>query len=128
MQAVRDKLSEIATMKHVKADARAEEKAEKEIAKTRMEVAKEVRKAKEAEAEMDLHVAKAGEKVQRQIEKHMTDLQHDPLVAIANDHHGHSSENIGHSNIAGETDHGTVPTSTAGMTDPRISPTSNKHM
>ncbi|PIA39887.1 hypothetical protein AQUCO_02600380v1 [Aquilegia coerulea] len=128
MQAVKDKLSDMATMRQVKADAKAEEKAEKEIAKTRIEVAKEVRKAKEAEAEMDLHVAKAGEKVQRQIEKHMTDLEHDPFVGIADDDNGHSSENIGHSNIARTTDHGTVPTSTTGMTDPRSSPTSNKHM
>jgi len=36
--------------------------AEKEIAKARMDVAREIRLAKEAEAEMDLHVANTGKK------------------------------------------------------------------
>lgn len=44
--------------------------AEKEIAKARMEVAHEVRLAKEAEAAMDMHVAKAGQKAQRELAKH----------------------------------------------------------
>lgn len=35
-----------------------------------MDVAREVRLAKEAEAEMDLHVSKAGERVEKEIAKH----------------------------------------------------------
>ncbi|KAL6129223.1 hypothetical protein ACLB2K_072576 [Fragaria x ananassa] len=46
MQAIKDKISEMGAMKQVKEEARAEEK---------------VRLAKEAEAEMSHHVAKAGE-------------------------------------------------------------------
>ncbi|CAN6566699.1 unnamed protein product [Malus baccata var. baccata] len=61
MQAVKDKINEIGAMKKVKEEARAEERAEKEIAKARADVAHEVRLAKEAEAAMSLHVAKAGE-------------------------------------------------------------------
>lgn len=44
--------------------------AEKDIAKARVEVAHEVRLAKEAEAAMDLHVAKAGQKAERELAKH----------------------------------------------------------
>lgn len=44
--------------------------AEKDIAKARMEVAHEMRLAKEAEAEMGMHVAKAGQKVEREAAKH----------------------------------------------------------
>jgi hypothetical protein len=44
--------------------------AEKELAKARMDVAHEVRLAREAEAEMELHVAKAGQRVEREIAKH----------------------------------------------------------
>ncbi|XP_062000974.1 late embryogenesis abundant protein 6-like [Rosa rugosa] len=61
MQAVKDKLGEMTAMKKVKEEARAEEKAEKEIAKARADIAHEVRLAKEAEATMVHHVAKAGE-------------------------------------------------------------------
>ncbi|KAM5554312.1 late embryogenesis abundant protein 6 [Rosa sericea] len=61
MQAVKDKLGEMTAMKKVKEEARAEEKAEKEIAKARADIAHEVRLAKEAEATMAHHVAKAGE-------------------------------------------------------------------
>ncbi|KAL7238358.1 hypothetical protein ACSBR2_004457 [Camellia fascicularis] len=43
---------------------------EKELAKARVDIAHEVRLAKEAEAAMDLHVTKAGERAQREIEKH----------------------------------------------------------
>lgn len=35
-----------------------------------MDIAHEVRLAREAEAEMDLHVAKAGEKAEKEISKH----------------------------------------------------------
>lgn len=44
--------------------------AEKEIAKARMDIAHEVRMAKEAEAAMDLHVSKAGERAEQEIAKH----------------------------------------------------------
>ena len=44
--------------------------AEKELAKARVEVAKEVRKAKEAEAAMDLHVSKAEERAHQELVKH----------------------------------------------------------
>lgn len=44
--------------------------AEKDLAKARKEIAHEVRLAKEAEATMDLHVSKAGEKAEREIAKH----------------------------------------------------------
>ncbi|XP_034708683.1 late embryogenesis abundant protein 6-like [Vitis riparia] len=70
MQAVKEKLNEMSTMRKAKADARAEEKAEKELAKARVEVAKEVRKAKEAEAAMDLHVAKAEDRAHQELVKH----------------------------------------------------------
>ncbi|XP_040992850.1 late embryogenesis abundant protein 6-like [Juglans microcarpa x Juglans regia] len=71
MQAVKDKLHDMSEMRKAKAEAKAEEKAEKDIAKARMEVAHEVRLAKEAEAAMGLHVAKAGQKlVEREAAKH----------------------------------------------------------
>lgn len=44
--------------------------AEKDLAKARMDIAHEVRLAKEAEAAMDLHVTKAGERAEKEIEKH----------------------------------------------------------
>jgi hypothetical protein len=40
------------------------------LAKTRMDVAHEVRLAKEAEATMELHVARAGQKIEREAAKH----------------------------------------------------------
>uniref|UniRef100_A0A2N9GFH6 Uncharacterized protein n=1 Tax=Fagus sylvatica TaxID=28930 RepID=A0A2N9GFH6_FAGSY len=70
MQAVKEKLHDMSEMRKAKAQAKAEEKAEKDIAKARMDVAHEVRLAKEAEAEMELHVAKAGEKVEKEAAKH----------------------------------------------------------
>ncbi|KAK9144486.1 hypothetical protein Sjap_004389 [Stephania japonica] len=69
MQAAKEKLKDMSALKQAKADAKAEEKAEKEMAKTRVEVAKEVRKAKEAQAERDLHISKAEQKVDDQITK-----------------------------------------------------------
>ncbi|CAL5398244.1 unnamed protein product [Camellia sinensis] len=70
MQAVKDKLSDMKEMRKVKAETKAEERVEKELAKARVDIAHEVRLAKEAEAAMDLHVTKAGERAQREIEKH----------------------------------------------------------
>ncbi|XP_050237369.1 late embryogenesis abundant protein 6-like [Mercurialis annua] len=70
MQAVKEKLHDMSAMRKAKADAKAEEKGEKELAKARVEIAHEVRMAREAEAEMELHVAKAGEKAHKEIAKH----------------------------------------------------------
>ncbi|KAG6628424.1 late embryogenesis abundant protein 6-like [Carya illinoinensis] len=70
MQAVKDKLQDMNDMRKAKAAAKEEEKAEKDLAKARMEVAHEVRLAKEAEAAMELHVARAGEKAEREEAKH----------------------------------------------------------
>ena len=70
MQAVKEKLQDINAMRKAKAEARAEEKAEKELAEARKDIAHEVRLAKEAEAAMDLHVSKAGERAEKEIEKH----------------------------------------------------------
>ena len=44
--------------------------AEKEIAKARIDIAHEVRLAREAEAKMDLHAAKAEQRAQKAIAKH----------------------------------------------------------
>ncbi|KAK7339406.1 hypothetical protein VNO77_20070 [Canavalia gladiata] len=68
--AVKEKLQDINAMRKAKAEAKAEEKAEKELAKARMEVAREVRMAKEAEAAMDLHVQRAGERADKEMAKH----------------------------------------------------------
>ncbi|KAI9180943.1 hypothetical protein LWI28_009574 [Acer negundo] len=70
MQAVKEKLQDMSAMRKVKAEAKAEEKAEKDIAKARMNIAHEVRLAREAEAEMELHVAKAADKADKEIAKH----------------------------------------------------------
>ncbi|XP_019460255.1 PREDICTED: late embryogenesis abundant protein 6-like isoform X4 [Lupinus angustifolius] len=84
MQAVKDKLQDMTALRKAKAEAKAQERAEKEnakemmnnnpadkdIAKARMDIAHEVRRAKEAEAAMALHVAKAGERAEREIAKH----------------------------------------------------------
>ncbi|XP_023526293.1 late embryogenesis abundant protein 6-like isoform X2 [Cucurbita pepo subsp. pepo] len=70
MQAVRDKLHDITAMRKAKSEAKAEEKAEKELAKARVEVAHEVRLAREAEAAMSLHVAKAGKRAEKEMAKH----------------------------------------------------------
>uniref|UniRef100_A0A803M4G3 Uncharacterized protein n=2 Tax=Chenopodium quinoa TaxID=63459 RepID=A0A803M4G3_CHEQI len=63
-------------MRKAKAEAKEEEKDEIEIAQTRKDIAKEVRKAKEAEAAMDLHVAKADELAEKEMSKHITN-QHE---------------------------------------------------
>ncbi|KAI3418643.1 uncharacterized protein J3R85_013591 [Psidium guajava] len=70
MQAIKEKLSDMSHTRKVKAEARAEEKAEKEYAKARAAVAHEVRLAREAEAEMDKHVTKAERLAQKELEKH----------------------------------------------------------
>ncbi|KAF8028746.1 hypothetical protein BT93_E1410 [Corymbia citriodora subsp. variegata] len=70
MQAIKEKISEFSTARKVKAEAKAEEKAEKDYTKARADVAHEVRLAKEAEAEMDKHVSKAERLAQKELEKH----------------------------------------------------------
>ncbi|KAK0580435.1 hypothetical protein LWI29_001962 [Acer saccharum] len=72
MQAVKEKLQDMSAMRKVKAEAKAEEKAEKDMAKARMNIAHEIRLAREAEAEMELHVAKAADKADKEIAKHST--------------------------------------------------------
>ncbi|XP_057510798.1 late embryogenesis abundant protein 6-like [Actinidia eriantha] len=72
MQAVKDKLSDMKEMRKVKAEAKAEEKAEKELAKARVDIAHEVRLAREAEGAMEMHVANAGQRAERVIAKHAT--------------------------------------------------------
>ncbi|XP_011084994.1 uncharacterized protein LOC105167114 [Sesamum indicum] len=62
MQAIKEKLHDMTAVRKAKNEAKEEEKAEKELAKARVEVAHEVRMAREAEAEMDHHVSKAVEK------------------------------------------------------------------
>lgn len=47
-----------------------------------MDVAHEVRLAKEAEAEMDMHVAKAGQKARRELAKH--NITSAPATAMPN--------------------------------------------
>nr|DAD18146.1 TPA_asm: hypothetical protein HUJ06_019609 [Nelumbo nucifera] len=101
MQAVREKLSDISAMRKAKAEAKAEEKVEKEIARARVQMAHELRKAKEAEAKMDLHVDKAAQKAEEQIAKHSPSppthtepqLTHAPISGTT-DHHGHYDDNF----------------------------------
>ncbi|XP_047336082.1 late embryogenesis abundant protein 6-like [Impatiens glandulifera] len=69
MQAVKEKLNDIIEIRKAKADAKAEEKAEKDLAKVRLEIAHEIRLAKEAEAEMQFHAAKAEKLLGKEIEK-----------------------------------------------------------
>ncbi|KAF9624347.1 hypothetical protein IFM89_010373 [Coptis chinensis] len=111
MQAVKEKLSDMATMRKVKSDAKAEEQAEKDLAKTRIEVAKEIRKAKEAEAGMDLHVAKAGEIVQKHIEKHPDDLVNAAGAVGIPSSNENSPGSIGSTNPIGSTSPISAPTS-----------------
>ncbi|KAL2514080.1 late embryogenesis abundant protein 18-like [Forsythia ovata] len=73
MQAIKEKLNGMTSMHKAKAEAKEEEKAEKEIAKVQVEVAHEVRQAREAEAAMDLHVQKAAIKAVEHIIEHPLD-------------------------------------------------------
>nr|DAD47518.1 TPA_asm: hypothetical protein HUJ06_017455 [Nelumbo nucifera] len=72
MQAVKEKLSDMNALRKAKAEAKAEEKAEKELARNRVEMAHELRKAKEAEAEMQLHASKAGQKAEAETTKRLS--------------------------------------------------------
>ncbi|XP_044502225.1 late embryogenesis abundant protein 6-like [Mangifera indica] len=73
MQAVKEKLQDVSALRKAKAEAKAHEKAEKEMAKARMEIAHETRLAREAEAKMELHVAKAGMMADRETAKQGSD-------------------------------------------------------
>lgn len=67
------------------------------MAKARVDIAHEVRLAREAEASMELHVAKAGKKAEREIAKHTANHNQPPHSvgrqndgpAGTNDPHGH---------------------------------------
>ncbi|XP_028787280.1 late embryogenesis abundant protein 6 [Neltuma alba] len=69
-RAVKEKIQDMTALRSAKAEAKAEEQAEKDIAKARMEVAHEIRLAKEAEAAMELHAAKAQQKASQEMAKH----------------------------------------------------------
>ncbi|XP_057980527.1 uncharacterized protein LOC131166199 isoform X2 [Malania oleifera] len=73
----------MSAMRKAKAEAKAEEKAEKELAKARVEVAHEVRLAREAEAQMELHVNKASQKAERQMAKHGAGRNRQPTDSTA---------------------------------------------
>ncbi|KAI3683124.1 hypothetical protein L1987_83624 [Smallanthus sonchifolius] len=74
MQAIKDKITDLNATRKARSEARHEEKAEKDLAKSRTEVAHEIRLAREAEASMDMHVNKAVEKA----------AQHDAKLAPDN--------------------------------------------
>lgn len=57
-------------------------RAEKELAQARMEVAHEVRKAKEAEAKMELHAAKASQRAQEEIAKYTSNQNEPPDATV----------------------------------------------
>ncbi|VFQ97323.1 unnamed protein product [Cuscuta campestris] len=86
MQAIKEKLSDMNAIRKAKAAAKEEEKAEKEYAKARVEVAHEVRMAREKEAEMDFHVAKAADKAalhEAKLSSHSHDEQKPPPSSYA---------------------------------------------
>uniref|UniRef100_A0A5B6YY64 Uncharacterized protein n=1 Tax=Davidia involucrata TaxID=16924 RepID=A0A5B6YY64_DAVIN len=102
MQAVKEKLNDMKAMRQAKAEAKEEEKAEKELAKARVEIAHEVRMAREAEAAMDLHVTKAAERANREISKHegmdpslstTTTAQAQPINAVGTQHPNNRNSN-----------------------------------
>ncbi|GAB2290250.1 hypothetical protein Dimus_024532 [Dionaea muscipula] len=70
MQTIKEKISDMSAMRKAKAEARCEEKEEKELAQARVEIAKETRKAKEAGAAMELHANKATQVAQKKIAEH----------------------------------------------------------
>ncbi|CAN4110525.1 unnamed protein product [Withania somnifera] len=109
MQAIKDKFNDMSAMRKAKAEAKEEEKAEKELAKARVEAAHEIRLAKEAEAAMHLHVNKAAEKIAREEEKHINEplggtLDLDPYAASftnTNSPNGGDPNYANHPNNAG---------------------------
>ncbi|XP_027109804.1 uncharacterized protein [Coffea arabica] len=99
MQTIKEKLNDMSHMRKAKAQAKEEEKEEVDLAKTRIQVAKEVRLAREAEAAMDLHVNKAAEKVAQQEAKysHSKNANQLPTDAIIDPDYGASLGNEGYS-------------------------------
>ncbi|OIT39648.1 PREDICTED: uncharacterized protein LOC109237805 [Nicotiana attenuata] len=114
MQAIKEKFNDMSAMRKAKAEAKEEEKAQKEVAKTRVEIAHEVRLAREAEAAMDLHVNKAAEKIAQHEPKHEPGAS-DPYAAanltnIDNSSTG-DSYGVDHANHPGQVNAaGTGPT------------------
>ncbi|KAJ8557921.1 hypothetical protein K7X08_004687 [Anisodus acutangulus] len=110
MHSVKEKVSNAAAAGKEHVDilkAKAEEKAEKVVARTKEErtIAEEVRKAKEAEAKMELHQAKArhaAEKLQSK-QAHLGGIvgphHHGPIVGG----HGPTISGQGHQNPVGTT-------------------------
>ncbi|CAH9127178.1 unnamed protein product [Cuscuta epithymum] len=85
MQAIKEKLNDMSAIRKAKTAAKEEEKAEKEYAKARMEVAHEVRMAREKEAEMDYYVAKAADKAAQHEAKHCHDDAEQPPPSASAD-------------------------------------------
>ncbi|KAE9463010.1 hypothetical protein C3L33_05077, partial [Rhododendron williamsianum] len=98
MQTVKEKLSDMKEMRKVKAEAKAEEQAERELAKARVDIAHEVRLAREAEASMELHVAKAGKKAEREIAKH-TANHNQPPHSVGHQNDGPAGTNDPHGQV-----------------------------
>ncbi|KAI9092961.1 hypothetical protein K1719_027484 [Acacia pycnantha] len=71
-------------LRKAKAEAKAEEKEVKDMAKARVEVAHEVRLAKEAEAAMEIHVSKAEQKVLKEMAKHPPNNSHNKAPPTIN--------------------------------------------
>ncbi|KAL2511570.1 late [Abeliophyllum distichum] len=113
MQAIKEKLNDMGAMRKAKAEAKEEENAEKELAKARVEVAHEVRMAREAEAAMDLHVSKAVDKVAEHDRKHAHD---------STNHEQHSVDNKQNPNLSNPSNvgHSTDPTYGEGTQAPYI--------
>ncbi|GAA0143709.1 hypothetical protein Leryth_019260 [Lithospermum erythrorhizon] len=91
MQTIKDKLHDMTAMREAKAEAKQEEQAQREMAKARVEVAHEVRKAREAEAAMDLHVNRAAEKAISHESKQQPHQQNDDTSSNQSNNYGHDS-------------------------------------
>nr|XP_043612240.1 late embryogenesis abundant protein 6-like [Erigeron canadensis] len=98
MQAIKDKITDLNATRKARSEAKHEEKAEKELAKSRADVAHEIRLAREAEASMNTHVNKAVEKAAQHDAKLAPDKQHahskDALSSDGQDSDGKTSSNI----------------------------------
>ncbi|KAK2992527.1 hypothetical protein RJ640_002421 [Escallonia rubra] len=120
MQAIKEKFNDMSAMRKAKAEAKEEEKGEKDLAKARVEVAHEVRLAREAEAAMDLHVNKAADKVAQQEAKHSPDNTDQLYASRTDDRHRTSDQsNLYGSNAGGGGDPTNITTT---------APPSNKYM
>ncbi|XP_026460425.1 uncharacterized protein LOC113361387 [Papaver somniferum] len=126
MQAVKEKLSDIAAMRKAKAEAKAEEQEEKDLAKARIEVAKEMRKAKEAEAQVEHHLEKAGQKAEKELAKphpYHQNLDNPSPNPVPNTMDGHQMHH---------TDRGSGAPPMEGLAEPRLTrefpPATNQHI